>query len=415
VAHQRPPGLSLFDTRRGGVHRLEPLGDGPIGLYVCGITPYDTTHLGHAFTYLAFDVLRRYLEYRGHTVRYVQNLTDVDDDTLRRAREQGEDYLAMGRLYTDRFLADMADLNWRAPDVYPRATEHIPHMVALIERLLSGGLAYRAGGYVYLSAAADPAFGSLSHLPPSDRLALANERGNDPDLPGKRDPLDAVLWQPSQPDEPTWPSPWGAGRPGWHIQCSAMSVHYLGPQFEIHGGGGDLAFPHHEFERSQSEGATGERPVVGHWVHTGMVQYGGAKMSKSAGNLVMVRDLLVRWPADAIRLALVRHHYRSELTWTDSLAAAAKATVDRWTRAVAAYPPDPRAGEPLPEEVAALRDEALRALGDDLDAPQMVAVLDQLAGHALATDRDATKRAAAGLVLRDLATRILGLRLEAAQ
>lgn len=412
MALARPLALRLFDTRRASVHPLEAIGDGPIGVYVCGITPYDTTHLGHAFTYLAFDVLIRYLGYLGHTVHYVQNLTDVDDDTLRRAQELGEDYLEMGRRYTERFLTDMADLNWRPPNAYPRATAHVPQMVEMIEHLLSSGLAYQADGYVYLSAAADPEFGSLSHVPPANRMTLANERGNLPDQPGKRDPLDPVLWQPSGPGEPAWPSPWGEGRPGWHIQCSAMSVAHLGPSFAIHGGGLDLAFPHHEFERAQSEGATGVRPVVGHWVHSGMVRHAGATMSKSTGNLVMVHEMLNRWPADAIRLALVRHHYRAELTWTDALAAAAAASVERWKRAAAVAPWSPGDG-PLPEGVAALREAVLLALDADLDTPRMVTALDQLAAQALATDRDPSERRAAGTVLRDLATRILGLRLEA--
>jgi L-cysteine:1D-myo-inositol 2-amino-2-deoxy-alpha-D-glucopyranoside ligase len=412
VAPALPLNLRLFDTRRGGLHPLESVGDGPIGLYVCGITPYDTTHLGHAFTYLAFDVLVRYLEYLGHPVHYAQNLTDVDDDTLRRAREQGTDFLEMGRRHTERFLADMTDLNWRAPDTLPRATTHIPQMVEMAERLLDHGLAYRAGGYMYLSAAADPEFGSLAHVPPEDRLALANERGNHPDQTGKRDPLDPVLWQPSEPDEPTWPAPWGEGRPGWHIQCSAMSVAHLGPSFALHGGGQDLAFPHHEFERVQSEGATGVRPVAGHWIHTGMLHHAGAKMAKSTGNLVMVQDVLRRWPADAIRLALVRNHYRTELTWTDALATAAATTVEHWNRALAVAPSDSPQGTPLPEGVAALRDHALRALDDDLDIPRMVGILDQLAVHAIASDQQPSERRAAGAVLHDLATRVLGLRLE---
>jgi len=258
--------------------------------------------------------------------------------------------------------------------------------------------------------AADQEFGSLAHVPAADRLGLANERGNDPDLPGKRDPLDPVLWQPSLPDEPAWPSPWGDGRPGWHIECSAMSVTHLGPRFEIHGGGRDLAFPHHETERTQSEGATGIRPVVRHWVHTGMVRYADDKMSKSVGNLVMVRDLLERWPADAIRLALIRHHYRADLTWTDGLAAQAQLTVQRWAQAAAVAADRIK----VPEGVAALRESALAALDDDLDTPRVVTTLDQLAELALASDQDPADQEAAGTVLRDLATRILGLRLEPA-
>jgi L-cysteine:1D-myo-inositol 2-amino-2-deoxy-alpha-D-glucopyranoside ligase len=402
--------LRLYDTRRAVVAPLEPDHDGPIGLYVCGITPYDTTHLGHAFTYLAFDVLRRHLEYGGRAVRYVQNVTDVDDDMLRHAREQEADYLTLGRHHTERFLADMGALNWRPPDVVPRATEHIPHMVAMIETLLARGLAYRASGHVYLSAAADPGFGSVSHLHVAERLAVANERGNRPDLPGKRDPIDPVLWQPSAADEPAWASPWGAGRPGWHIECSAMSVTHLGPRVDIHGGGRDLAFPHHEVERAQSEGATGVRPFVGHWVHTGMVHHEADKMSKSLGNLVLVGDLLADWPPDTIRLALTGHHYRADLGWTPDRLAAAAARLERWSEAVGDAPP---LSDPRPGRAADLRAAALAALDDDLDTPAMMTALDALADTAHTDDpgdRSAGREAAG--VLRDLGTRILGLRLE---
>ncbi len=402
------PVLRLYDTRRGGIFPIEPYEEGPIGLYVCGITPYDTTHLGHAFTYLQLDVVHRYLEYTGRDVRYVQNLTDVDDDMLAHAREQGEDYLALGTRQTERFLSDMADLNWLPPDVHPRATEHVSQMVDLIEKLLAAGMAYQGDGHVYLSVADDPGWGALSHVPRRQQLALANERGNRADLPGKRDPLDPVLWQRSLPDEPSWPSPWGDGRPGWHIECSAMSVTHLGPQFEIHGGGRDLAFPHHEAERLQSEGATGVRPVVRHWVHTGMVHHEREKMSKSLGNLVMVRDLLDRWPADVVRLALIGRHYREDLTWTDALLAEAASHVQRWTEAARHRSRDGDLA--LADAVAWRREEALAAFANDLDTPGAIQKLDAIAGVALGRQPEDTQRSAA-THLHELATRILGLRL----
>jgi L-cysteine:1D-myo-inositol 2-amino-2-deoxy-alpha-D-glucopyranoside ligase len=405
------PALRLYDTRRGGIFPVEARGEGPIGLYVCGITPYDTTHLGHAFTYLQIDVAHRYLEYTGHDVRYVQNLTDVDDDMLAYAKAAGEDYLALGRLNTERFLADMAALNWLPPDVYARATEHVPQMVAMIESLLAAGMAYLGDGHVYLSVAEEPGWGALSHIPRRQRLALANERGNRPDLPGKRDPLDPVLWQRSLPDEPSWPSPWGDGRPGWHIECSTMSVTHLGPQFEIHGGGRDLAFPHHEAERLQSEGATGVSPVVRHWVHTGMVHVAEEKMSKSLGNLVMVRDLLDRWPADAVRLALIGQPYRDDLTWADALLERADATVRGWATAARQRGGD--TGEPMADAVAWRRDEVLAALANDLDTPGAIHKLDSIAGLALGRGDEATRRSAA-THLHELATRVLGVRLEPA-
>ncbi len=404
------PALRLFDTRRGGIFPVEPYEDGPIGLYVCGITPYDTTHLGHAFTYLHFDVAHRYLEYAGRDVRYVQNLTDVDDDMLAHARQKGEDYLALGARQTERFLADMAALNWLPPDVHARATEHIPDMVVMIEKLLAAGMAYLGDGHVYLSVADDPAWGALSHVPRRQQLALANERGNRADLPGKRDPLDPNLWQRSLPDEPAWPSPWGDGRPGWHIECSAMSTAHLGPQFEIHGGGRDLAFPHHEAERIQSEGATGIRPVVGHWVHTGMLHYEDAKMAKSVGNLVMVDDLLDRFPPDAVRLALVSRHYREDLAWTEGLLTEAVALLQRWTAAVRLRSGDGDLG--LTDAVAWRREEALAAFANDLDTSAAIRKLNAIAGVALGRQPEAARRSAA-THLHQLATRILGLRLGA--
>ena len=305
--------LRLFDTRRGEKVPFAPIGDGPVGLYVCGVTPYDTGHLGHAFTYLSFDVLHRYLEYLGHRVVYVQNLTDVDDDMLRVPASSGVDYLELGNRHVTTFLTEMAALNWLPPDHYPRATQHIDQMQELITRLLDRGHAYQAEGHVYFAVDSWPDYGALSALPREAMLPIANERGNVPDLPGKRNPLDFVLWQPSAPDEPSWPSPWGAGRPGWHIECSAMSMHYLGSRFEIHGGGGDLVFPHHESEIAQSEGATGEQPFVAWWMHAGMLRFADEKMSKSLGNLVLVRDLLASYPGDAIRHYLVSHHYRHEV------------------------------------------------------------------------------------------------------
>ncbi|HET8586910.1 MAG TPA: class I tRNA ligase family protein, partial [Candidatus Limnocylindria bacterium] len=211
--------LRIFDARRAATLPFQPIRGEPIGLYVCGVTPYDTGHLGHAFTYVSFDVLHRYLEYLGHDVRYVQNLTDVDDDLLRKARELGEDYLALGNRHVTTFLTEMAALNWLPPDRYPRATQHIDEMQALIGQLLDRGHAYAAEGHVYFSVASWPSYGELSKLPREAMLPIANERGNVPEMPGKRDPLDFVLWQPSLPDEPSWPSPWGAGRPGWHIEC----------------------------------------------------------------------------------------------------------------------------------------------------------------------------------------------------
>ncbi|HYM52456.1 MAG TPA: cysteine--tRNA ligase [Candidatus Dormibacteraeota bacterium] len=408
--------LRLFDALRAELVPFAPIGSGPVGLYVCGVTPYDTGHLGHAFTYVSFDVLHRYLEYLGHDVVYVQNLTDVDDDMLRRAREIGEDYLALGNRHVTTFLTEMAALNWLPPDHLPRATQHVPQMQDLITRLLERDHAYAAEGHVYFSIDSWPSYGALSRLPREAMLPLANERGNVPEMPGKRDPLDFVLWQPSLPDEPWWPSAWGPGRPGWHIECSAMSITYLGPRFEIHGGGQDLIFPHHESEIAQSEGATGQAPFVAWWMHAGMLRYRGEKMSKSLGNLVLVRDLLRSWPGDAIRHYLIAHHYRAELDFDETVLEASAVAAARLRLAcrlaeelepLAPALADPAAVHPL---VADHRGRFLAAMDEDLDTPAALPELNALASLAIDTD-DPRLRIEAGWMVRELGARILGLRL----
>jgi L-cysteine:1D-myo-inositol 2-amino-2-deoxy-alpha-D-glucopyranoside ligase len=308
----------------------------------------------------------------------------------------------------------MAALNWLPPDHYPRATQHIPQMLELVGRLVDNGLAYVAEGHVYFSVDADPRYGEVSHLARDEMLPVANERGNVPDMPGKHDPLDFVLWQPSLPDEPAWQSPWGPGRPGWHIECSAMSMAYLGATFEIHGGGGDLAFPHHESERAQSEGATGARPFVSWWMHAGMLHFENEKMSKSLGNLVLVRDLLATFSGDAIRHYLVGHHYRSEVHFRQadlerSAVAAARLREAAMRADGAPGPIGGRMPPPMDGGVAGLRGAFLAAMDDDLDTPRAIEVLDRLAGIALSRDDGASIDAAREV--RELGGRILGLRL----
>lgn len=411
--------LQLHDARRGGRYPFEPIGDRPVGLYVCGVTPYDTGHLGHAFTYLSFDILHRYLEYLGHDVRYVQNVTDVDDDMLRKARETGEDYLALGNRHLGTFLTEMASLNWLPPDVIPRATQHIPEVLALIARLMERGYAYVAEGHVYFSIDSWPSYGELSGIPREAMLPIANERGNVPQMPGKRDPLDFVLWQRSAPGEPSWDSPWGPGRPGWHVECSAMSMRYLGNRFEIHGGGADLIFPHHESELAQSEAATGERPFVGWWMHAGMLRHEGEKMSKSLGNLVLVRDLLRSYSADAIRHYLVSHHYRAEVDYDeDDLKSSANMAARLRLATLLADQLEPSASslaDPtnLHPMVAEHRSRFLAAMNDDLDTPAALPELHALAGLS-ETDADPAVRAEAGWMTRELGARILGMRLATA-
>lgn len=307
--------MKLYNSLSKTIEPFQPQGDS-VSIYVCGITPYDTTHLGHAFTYTSADILIRYLEYKGLTVRYVQNVTDIDDDILRKAREGGDDWLNLGNRWTAHFIQDLISLNVRPPDFYPRATDVIPEIIKLVEKLLEQGCAYESGGSVYFEVASWPEFGKLSSLALSEMLPVANERGNNPNDPQKRNPLDFVLWQAQAAGEPAWPSPWGPGRPGWHIECSTMSTKFLGETIDFHSGGGDLIFPHHECEIAQIEPVTGKKPFVRFWIHAAMVHHDGAKMSKSLGNLIMVRDLLKVYSPNALRIYLGRHHYRE--VWSHS-------------------------------------------------------------------------------------------------
>jgi L-cysteine:1D-myo-inositol 2-amino-2-deoxy-alpha-D-glucopyranoside ligase len=358
--------MRLRNTETGVVQPLEPR-DGPVRLYVCGITPYDTTHLGHAFTYVAFDVLVRTLRAAGQAVRYVQNVTDIDDDIIRRARELGIGWDRLAAKETLLFEADMAALNVQAPDVFPRASQTIPKMIALIGLLEAKGNAYRRDGNVYFRVGSVTDYGRLSRLSREEMVKLSAERGADPDDPRKQDPLDFLLWQESAPGDPQWASPWGEGRPGWHIECSAMILEHLGKQVDVHGGGTDLIYPHHESEIAQSESVTGVRPFARIWAHVGMLRYRGEKMSKSLRNLVLVRDLLQRYDADSIRVLLLRHHYREPWEYSEDQLEDAAAWTHRMHEAARGS-----AGEPHNPGVA-----IRAALEDDLDTPRALRLLEE--------------------------------------
>ena len=351
--------MQLYDTRRGAIVPFEP--PEIVRMYVCGITPYDATHLGHAATYITYDILQRRLIDRGHEVRYVRNITDVDDDILQAAAKRGVHYLDLAFGETARFDEDMEALNTLAPWSEPRATGAIPDVRGVINAIIAANLAYESDGSVYFDTRAAEAFGEVASLGHDRMLVLAEEWGEDPDNPAKRDPLDFVLWRPSAPGEPVWESRWGRGRPGWHIECSALALRELGETIDLHGGGVDLLYPHHECVNAQSEAATGG-PFVRHWLHQSMVHLDGRKMSKSTGNLVFVHDLRDQVPAMAIRLALMIHHYRRPWNWDDSLLDEAIARLDAWE---AAGPGG-----------AALAD-ARAALDDDLDVPAAIAAVDR--------------------------------------
>jgi L-cysteine:1D-myo-inositol 2-amino-2-deoxy-alpha-D-glucopyranoside ligase len=368
--------MKLFSTLTQSLEKFVPLGD-PVRIYVCGVTPYDTTHLGHAFTYVSFDTLIRYLEYRGHRVKYVQNVTDIDDDILRKAREVGMSWDELGRRETERYLRDMDALNVRRPDVYAKATDEIPGIIEIAQALLLHGYAYEREGCVFYDVRRDPDFGGMARAIGLESyeamLKIANERGNYPNDPRKKDPLDFVLWQAQAPGEPAWDSPWGPGRPGWHIECSAMSMHYLGPQLDIHGGGADLAFPHHTCEIAQSEHFTEKKPFSRFWMHTGMVYQGGEKMSKSLGNLTLVSDLLKSYSADAIRLVLQSHHYRHPWECFPEDLQKATMAVESFQHIRSLV------GRQAEGEDTILRNRVKAALNDDLNTPEAIMLLKQAA------------------------------------
>ncbi len=360
--------MRLFDTAQQEVVDFDV---GPVvSMYTCGITPYDAAHMGHAAVYITCDVLQRRLRDLGHVTRCVRNVTDVDDDILRKARQLGVHYLDLAAKEMARFDEDMIKLNLLAVAAEPRATSAIPDILLFIQDVLESGHAYVAGGNVYFDVSKAERFGYLSHLSREEMLVLASERGGRPDDPNKRDPLDFVLWQTSAPDEPSWESRWGPGRPGWHVECSALALRELGSTIDLHAGGEDLIFPHHECESAQSEAVTGV-PFAKHWLHVGMVRLGGEKMSKSLGNLVFVDDLLEKWEPAVIRLAILSHHYREGFEWDNHDLEVAYARIKRWRAA--------GEGDEGLDEVRSLLDE-------DLNTPDALAAIDDAASKGGVTE-----------------------------
>jgi cysteinyl-tRNA synthetase len=370
--------LQVFNTlgRRKGP--FVPLGSGQVGLYVCGVTVYDLAHVGHARSALVFDVIRRHLVYRGYRVRAVKNFTDVDDKIIARAAQTGESAAELAERYVEAYRRDMAALGVDPPDVEPKATEHVPQMIALIERLLAAGVAYVVEGDVNFEVRRFPGYGTLSGRDLDDLRAGARVEVDE----RKRDPLDFALWKAAKPGEPSWPSPWGAGRPGWHIECSAMSMEYLGESFDLHGGGEDLIFPHHENEIAQSEAATGV-PFVRYWLHNAFVNLGAEKMSKSLGNVRTIDDLVRRHAADPIRLALLGTHYRHPLDFAEARLEEAARALERFQVLFEdAGTGGAETRRPADTVLDAARDAERRfgaAMDDDFNTPQALGVLFDLA------------------------------------
>ncbi|HQS81732.1 MAG TPA: cysteine--tRNA ligase [Thiobacillus sp.] len=377
-----------------------PLTPGQVRMYVCGMTVYDLCHLGHARVFVVFDMVTRWLRASGYQVEYVRNITDIDDKIIKRAADNGETPAEL----TGRFIAAMHEderaLGVLPPDHEPRATEYVAQMLALIEQLIANGLAYPApNGDVYYSVRAFPAYGRLSGKS-LDELRAGERVGIDP---SKRDPMDFVLWKAAKPGEPAWDSPWGAGRPGWHIECSAMSADLLGKHFDIHGGGQDLQFPHHENEIAQSEGAHG-CTFVNYWMHNGFVRVDNEKMSKSLGNFFTIREVLEKYDAEVVRFFILRAHYRSPLNYSDAHLDDAKGALSRLYTALKHAPVT--AGAPDWRQPAAQRFRAV--MDDDFNTPEAIAVLFELAGEANRGDAEAAQTLRSlggvlGLLQRDAA------------
>ncbi|HTI22825.1 MAG TPA: cysteine--1-D-myo-inosityl 2-amino-2-deoxy-alpha-D-glucopyranoside ligase [Kutzneria sp.] len=397
-----PRPLRLFDTSTAQVRPTAPGETATI--YVCGITPYDATHLGHAATYLAFDLVQRQWLDNGHQVHYVQNVTDIDDPLLERAERDQDDWVVLGMRETALFREDMVALRVLPPREFVGAVEAIPEIVESIAKLLAGGAAYRADDPeypdVYFDRNASGHFGYESNYDIPTMTEFFAERGGDPDRVGKRDPLDALLWRMARPGEPSWESELGAGRPGWHIECSAIALNRLGDGFDVQGGGSDLVFPHHEFSAAHAEALTGKHPFARHYAHAGMIGLDGEKMSKSRGNLVFVSRLRAdNIDPGAIRLALFAGHYRQDRAWSDGLLTEAQARLARWREAVALS-----SAQGATDTVARLRDH----LSDDLDTPKALAALDAWADQALT--HGGSDEAAPGLI-RTAVDALLGIEL----
>jgi cysteinyl-tRNA synthetase len=362
--------MKVFNTLTGQKEDFHPRGE-VVTMYVCGITTYDESHIGHGMTYIISDVIKRYLRFKGYKVKYVQNFTDIDDKIIERANQVGMPPLALANKYVDKYFADMDALNIERADIYPRATEEIPKIIEIIQSLLAKGYAYESEGSVYFRVRNFLDYGRLSHRNLAEMISKVS------DYEGKKEyPLDFALWKASKPGEPFWESPWGRGRPGWHIECSAMALKYLGDSIDIHGGGQDLIFPHHENEIAQSESFTEEIPFVRYWLHNGLMQQDKQKMSKSIGNLVSIKDALDRFSSDAIRLFILSSHYRSSLAYSEEALEASERGAERLRWAMTHQANSGRGVTVLNAEL--FEQKFVEAMDDDFNTAQAIAVLFEL-------------------------------------
>jgi len=366
--------MKIYNTLTAQKEEFSPSGN-EVKMYVCGVTPYDHSHIGHAMSYIIFDVVRRYLKYRGYRVKYVQNITDIDDKIIARANKMGTSASDLAEKYTQSFFEDMEALNIMPADVYPRATKEIPKILEIISGLIEKGFAYYAQGSVYFRVTRLDDYGKLAHRTLDSMLAGARvEPGEE-----KEHPMDFVLWKAAKPGEPSWNSPWGKGRPGWHIECSAMSLKYLGEQIDIHGGGHDLIFPHHENEIAQSESFTGKKPFVKIWMHNGLLQIGEQKMSKSLGNILTIKSILQNHTADGLRVFVLSGHYRNPLTYSEEILESAEKGAERLRQASMTGIKETNNEGSTSSET--FRQRFIEAMDDDFNTPQALAVLFDLARH----------------------------------
>jgi cysteinyl-tRNA synthetase len=394
--------MKLYNTLSGKKEDFEPRGK-EVKMYVCGVTPYDDAHIGHAMSYVIFDVIRRYLKFRNYRVKYVQNVTDIDDKIIDRANQRGVGTAELAKKYADSYFEDMDALNIEPADEYPHATGEIPKITEVIQGLIDKGFAYPAGGSVYFRVRKDPDYGKLSHRSLDAMMSAECGLG----AGEKEDPMDFALWKASKPGEPFWESPWGQGRPGWHIECSAMSLKYLGDQIDVHGGGQDLIFPHHENEIAQSESFTGKKPFVKYWLHNGLVQLGEDKMSKSLGNLVTIKQALEKYSPDAIRIFILNSHYRSPLKYSEEGLEAAEKGVERLRGT--AFRDDPGGGKTF--DAVSYQKQFIEAMDDDFNTAKGLGTLFELANAINQAGDAGVSISKAQGTLTSLARKVLGLKL----
>jgi cysteinyl-tRNA synthetase len=398
--------MKITNTLSGIKEEFIPQGD-EVKMYVCGITPQSEAHIGHAMSYINFDAIRRYLKFRGYKVKCVQNFTDIDDKIINKAAVLGVSISELGEKNMADFMSDMDALNVSRMDLYPRATQEVPKIIEIVKGLVDKGFAYPAEGSVYFRVTKLENYGKLAHRTLDQMMAGARIEPGDE----KENPMDFVLWKAAKPGEPSWDSPWGKGRPGWHIECSAMSLKYLGDTLDIHGGGQDLIFPHHENEIAQSESFTGKKPFVKYWMHNGLLRLGEEKMSKSIGNIISIKEALARFSSDAIRIFILGSHYRSPLTYSPEALEAAEKGAGRLRQALEA---STSGGKSTGLDVAGVRRRFTDAMDDDFNTPQALAVLFDLTRELNRLRDEGEDISQAQALLKEL-SEVLGLTLKTAE